>query len=102
MDNIKIVSTLKNKSQQKTSIHNSSSTVFFALFDPDSNIDTEVSLLNHFLLKRDIKDVVATIEIRNLNGHLIDTLEEQMNEKKENIYSNIDDMLSSSLKSEEE
>ena len=82
MVNTQIVSTLQNKSIQKKSIHHSSSTVFLAIYNPDYNIDTEVSLLNHFLLKRNLNDVIATIEIRNLDGLLINSFKENLYEEK--------------------
>jgi hypothetical protein len=82
MVNTQIVSTLQNKSIQKKSIHHSSSTVFLAIYNPDYNIDTEVSLLNHFLLKRNLNDVIATIEIRNLDGLLINSFKENLHEEK--------------------
>lgn len=85
MGNIQIVSTLKNKQMQKKAVHHSSSTVFFAVHNPDLGIDTEVSLLNHFLLKRGISDVVATVEIRDLAGELIQSFKQNMDE--EHAYS---------------
>ncbi|MBD1136497.1 hypothetical protein IDH35_02705 [Pelagibacterales bacterium SAG-MED49] len=85
MGNVHIVSTLKNKELQKKAVHHSSSTVFFAVHNPDNGIDTEVSLLNHFLLKRGISDVVATIEIRELSGNLICSFKESFD--KERVYS---------------
>ena len=85
MGNVQIVSTLKNKQMQKKAIHHSSSTVFFAVHNPDLGIDTEVSLLNHFLLKRGISDVVATVEIRDLSGDLIHSFKQNMDE--EHAYS---------------
>ena len=51
MTNVQIVSTSQNRANQKRAIHYSSSTVFFAIFNPDEAIDTEISLLNHFILK---------------------------------------------------
>ncbi len=85
MSNIKIESTLENKKNQKTSIHNSSSAVFFALHNPIKDIDTEISLLNHFYSERGIKDVVARVEIRNLDGSLYKTFDLRM--YKEHVYS---------------
>ena len=85
MSKTKIESTLENKQNQKISIHNSSSAVFFALYNPVNDIDTEISLLNHFLLKRGIKDVVARVEIRNLDGSLYKTFTLRMD--KEHVYS---------------
>jgi cold shock CspA family protein len=85
MSNIKIESTLQNKQKQKTSIHNSSSAVFFVLYSGSNDIDTEISLLNHFLLKRGIKDVTARVEIRNIDGSLYKTFNIRM--EKEHVYS---------------
>ena len=69
---VKIESTLENKKKQKTSIFNSSSAVFFVIHNPENNIFTEISFLNHFLLKRNIKNVIATIKLRSLDGKLFD------------------------------
>jgi len=71
MDKIKIDSTLQNKAKQKKSIFHSSSSVFLCILNPDFGIDTEISLLNHFILKRDIRDVEATFEIRDLSGDIV-------------------------------
>ena len=73
---------------------------------------TTDDFLSHFNLQKlsdlpNIEELTAAGLIDNTN---VDTTifgtgkyyKEQMNEKKENIYSNIDDMLSKSLKSEEE
>ena len=80
MGNVQIVSTLQNKSMQKKAVHMSSSTVFLAVCSDDGNVDTEVSLLNHFILKRGINDVVATVEFRDLNGGLVTTYKMNMDE----------------------
>lgn len=85
MENIKIVSTLENKAAQKKSVHLSSSTVFLAVCSADESVDTEVSLLNHFILKRGISDVVATIEFRGINGDLVKSEKINMNEPR--VYS---------------
>ena len=85
MENIKIVSTFENKAMQKKSMHLSSSTVFLAVCSADGNVDTEVSLLNHFILKRGINDVVATIEFRGINGDLVKSKKINMNEPR--VYS---------------
>ena len=85
MTKVKIQSTLQNKEEQKKAVHNNSSTVFLAVCSVDGLIDTEISLLNHFILKRGISDVEATIEIRELNGIIIKTLKLRMNE--ERVYS---------------
>ena len=73
---------------------------------------TTDDFLSHFNLQKlsdlpNIEELTSAGLIDNTN---VDTTifgtgkyyKEQMNEKKENIYSNIDDMLSKSLKSEEE
>jgi hypothetical protein len=65
MTNLQTVSTSQNKANQKGAIHYSSSTVFFAIFNPDEDIDTEVSLLNHFIQKLDINDVLATVFVEH-------------------------------------
>ncbi len=85
MGNVQIPSTLQNKARQKKSIFNSSSTVFLAVVNTKKGIDTEISLLNHFVLKRGITDVVATINIHDLNGDLIDSLEIQVSQRR--VYS---------------
>jgi len=82
MEDIQIVSTLQNKLNQKKSVHHSSSTVFFGIVNLDTKIDTEVSLLNHFLLKRGISDVSATFELRSLDGSLLQKFNMLMQEPK--------------------
>jgi len=78
---------------------------------PIQYVTTE-DFLSHFNLKKlsDLPNVeeltsAGLIDGANVNTSIFGTgkfFKEQMNEKKENIYSNIDDMLSSSLKSDEE
>ena len=85
MNDIQIISTVQNKADQKKAIHYSSSTVFLALCSSNGSIDTEISLLNHFVLKRKIMDVVATVEIRELGGELIESFKLILNKKK--VYS---------------
>ena len=85
MEKIKIVSTSENKLMQKKSVHHSSSTVFLAVCSADGSLDTEVSLLNHFIVKRDISDVVATVEFRDINGDLVISKKINMNEAR--VYS---------------
>ena len=51
MTNVQIVSTSQNRANQKRAVHYSPSTVFFGIFNPDQEIDTEISLLNHFIKK---------------------------------------------------
>ena len=80
MGNVQIVSTLQNKSTQKKAVHMSSSTVFLAVCSYDGHVDTEISLLNHFLLKRGINDVVATVEFRDLKGDLVTKYKMNMDE----------------------
>ena len=80
MGNVQIVSTLQNKAMQKKTIHHNSSTVFWAVCSLDGCVDTEVSLLNHFIIKRGIADVVATVEFRDLNGELVNTFKMNMDE----------------------
>ena len=70
---IKVESTAENKARSKNAEHFTSSAVFFTLNFPETNISTKISLLNHFLLKRNIEKVVAKIELRELNGQLFDT-----------------------------
>ena len=82
MGNVEIVSTLQNKLAQKNAIHHSSSTVFLAVCSLDGRIDTEVSLLNHFILKRGIADVVATVEVRELGGELVKCFKLKMDEER--------------------
>ena len=85
MGNVQILSTLDNKKAQKKSIHYSSSTVFLAVCSEDGLVDTEVSLLNHFILKRDIEDVVATFEIRDIKGELVNKFNINMDQPR--VYS---------------
>ena len=80
MGNVQILSTLQNRAAQKIAVHHSSSTVFFAVYNPNSGVDTEISLLNHFILKRGISDVIATVEIRETDGTLIKSLKLSMDE----------------------
>ena len=85
MSNVQIVSTLENKALQKKAVHNSSSVVFLAICNKDGSVDTEISLLNHFILKRGIEDVIANIEFRDLKGKLVDTFKLNMDEPR--VYS---------------
>ena len=71
MKKIRIESTAENKARQKLAYHNTSSTVFLGVCNEDGSVDTEISLLNHFLLKRGIEDVTASIEFRDINGCLV-------------------------------
>ena len=73
---------------------------------------TTDDFLSHFNLQKlsdlpNIEELTSAglIDNTNVDSTIFGTgkyYKEQMNEKKENIYSNIDDMLSKSLKSEEE
>lgn len=85
MGNVQIVSSLKNKENQKNAVHKSSSAVFFAVSSGDGSIDTEISMLNHFILKRGISDVIATIEYRDPSGKLIKDFKLSMEEPR--VYS---------------
>ena len=80
MGNVQIVSTLQNKAMQKKAVHMSSSTVFLGVCSVSGHVDTEVSLLNHFILKRGVNDVVATVEFRDLKGELVNTHKLNMDE----------------------
>jgi hypothetical protein len=71
MEKIKIESTQENKERQKNSYFNSSSAVFFVNHNPEQSIETEISFLNHFLLKREITDVVVNISLYRINGELV-------------------------------
>ena len=73
---------------------------------------TTDDFLSHFNLQKlsdlpNIEELTAAglVESSNVDSSIFGTgkfFKEQINEKKENIYSNIDDMLNQSLKSEEE
>lgn len=82
MGNIQILSTLENLVNQKKAIFHSSSTVFLAIFNGELDIDTEISLLNHFLLKRGVSDVVARCELRDLSGDILNSFNITMNEER--------------------
>ena len=66
-----IESTLENKLRQKGLINYSSSAVFLVIKNTKKQINTQISLINHFLLKRNISKVVADIYLHNLSGELI-------------------------------
>jgi hypothetical protein len=66
-----IESTYENKLRQKGLINYSSSAVFLVIKNTKKQIDTQISLINHFLLKRNISEVVADIYLHNLSGELI-------------------------------
>ena len=82
-----IESTKQNKVRQKQSFFNSSSAVFLCLVDNKKNIDTKISFLNHFLVKRNIKVVSLRLSIRKDNGELIKEKIEIINEPKVYSYS---------------
>ena len=45
--------------------------MFWCVINRPKGIDTSISFLNHFLLKRDIKSVTLRLALRNLSGNLI-------------------------------
>lgn len=65
-----IVSTKENKTYQKTSWVNTSSACFLVLKDIENNIRTEISFLNHFLLKRNIQCLNLRMRLFDLGGQL--------------------------------
>tara|TARA_Y100001968_G_scaffold307221_2_gene324835 strand:- start:20188 stop:21669 length:1482 start_codon:yes stop_codon:yes gene_type:complete len=83
----KILSTKENYEQQKRSIFYSSSAVFWGVIDRDKGLDTSVSLLNHFLLKRDIKSVALRLSVRDLLGKLVTEKNIEISEPKVYIFS---------------
>ncbi len=85
MTSVNILSTLQNKAAQKKAVHFSSSAVFLGIHNPKNGTDTEISLLNHFILKRGINDVIANVEIRDLDGSLVKSFKLNMDE--ERVYS---------------
>jgi hypothetical protein len=85
MKQVMIESTIENKLRQKNSIFFSSSTVFLVIKSEENNISTELSLLNHFLLKRQIKRVEGRIEVFNLEGNKISSKDFSVDEPR--VYS---------------
>tara|TARA_B100001250_G_C19773330_1_gene778298 strand:- start:245 stop:1690 length:1446 start_codon:yes stop_codon:yes gene_type:complete len=85
MGNVNIISTLENRKRQKKSVFNTSSTVFFGIYNEEKQIDTEVSLLNHFIIKRNILDAVARVEFKDFNGNEVKSFKIKFNE--ERVYS---------------
>ena len=81
---IQIISTRKNISTQKKAIHLSSA-VFVGIYNPKNGIDTEISLLNHFILKRNIRDVLAKFELRDLKVKLIKSFNININKSSYSI-----------------
>ena len=64
----KIESTLENKIRQQSQTIHSSSTVFWGLVNKEKKIDTRISFLNHFLLKRNIPSVSMRLCVRTMDG----------------------------------
>ena len=81
----KIESTISNKKRQKESVFNSSSTVFWCIANKEKKIDTIISFLNHFLLKRKISSVSMRLSIREMNGNLLLEVIENIDQPK--VYS---------------
>lgn len=75
-----IVSTKENKLAQKHSSYNSSSTAFWAVINKTKQIDTVLSFLNHFLLKRGIRSVSMRLSIRDIEGRLLKEVVEEIKE----------------------
>ena len=65
-----IESTKQNKSRQKTSSVNRSSASFLVVKNTQKNIRTEISFLNHFLLKRNIQELDLRMRLFDLSGEL--------------------------------
>lgn len=83
----KIESTLDNKIRQKSQTIHSSSTVFWCLVNKEKKIDTRISFLNHFLLKRNIPSVSMRLCVRMMNGNLIREFIDEIVEPKVYSYS---------------
>ena len=90
----KVVSTKENKELQKSSTFHSSSTVFWGILSKSEGIDTTVSFLNHFLLKRDITSVSMRLCVRRMNGDLLSEIIEEIKEPRVYSYS-LESILSS-------
>ena len=86
----KILSTKENFENQKISLFNSSSAVFWGIIDRQKNIDTKITFLNHFLIKRNIKSVSMRLSVRTLEGILIKEVIEDIFEPKVYSYSMLD------------
>lgn len=80
---LKIDSTKVSQNKLKQNVAFSSSGIFYAYSD-DAN-DTRVTFLNHFLLKRNIKNITALITFRDLEGNSISN--KTMNINQESTYS---------------
>ena len=78
---MKKIKTKFDQSYKKKTFFKSSSSVFFGVYNSSQNLDTEISFLNHFILKRGIKDVVAKIELRCSNGKLKRTFDLKLKKK---------------------
>ena len=86
----KIESTLENKKRQKSQTIHSSSTVFWCLVNKKKQIDTRISFLNHFLLKRNIPSVSMRLCVRLMNGNLIKEFIDEIFEPRVYSYSLLD------------
>lgn len=98
MENIKqnIISTADNQRQQKSNIFYSSSTVFWCVFNRKKKIDTSISFLNHFLLKKNINSVSMRLSIREMNGELVNEVVREINEPKAYSFS-ISNLISNNI-----
>ena len=92
-----VESTLESRLRQKGLINYTSSAVFLVIKNSEKEIDTQISMLNHFLLKRDINDVKADIFLHDLNGDLVS--KKTLNITEPNVYSfkPVDDSVSNFL-----
>ena len=86
----KIESTLENKIRQQSQTIHSSSTVFWGLVNKEKKIDTRISFLNHFLLKRNIPSVSMRLCVRTMDGSLVNEIIDEINEPKVYSYSLFD------------
>jgi len=91
---VHIESTLENKLRQKGLINYTSSAVFFVIKNSEKEIDTQISMINHFLLKRNIKEVVADIFLHNLSGELISRKSFNITEPRVYSFRPVDDSVS--------
>lgn len=94
--NQKIISTVENQKQQKLNVFYSSSTVFWCIFDRDKELDTSITFLNHFFLKKDISSVAMRLSIRDLSGKLINEIIKEINEPRAYSFS-ISELISESI-----
>jgi len=86
-----IESTFENILRQKRLINYSSSAVFLVIKNTKKQIDTQISLINHFLLKRNINEVVADIYLHNLSGELINKKSINISDPRVYSFKPIDD-----------